>query len=44
MDVGASRLLQLFAPLYVLVVLCEKVVRALGLSRLAGYLVVSAER
>lgn len=32
------------APLYLVVVLYERVVRALGLSRLAGYLVVSAER
>jgi SAM-dependent methyltransferase len=31
-------------PLYLLVILYERVIRALGLSRLAGYLVVSAER
>jgi SAM-dependent methyltransferase len=32
------------APLYLLVAIYEKLVRALGLSRLAGYLMVSAER
>lgn len=32
------------APLYLLVVAYERIVRALGLSRLAGYLIVFAER